>query len=67
MPKERLAPGVGRGRPFATRIESRIGLRRRAAGGVGEPISPCGAGGTAARSCRPIEEWLRKDKAVNQT
>jgi hypothetical protein len=68
LPKDRLPLGMGRGRPFATRIESRIGLRRRlAVGGVGEPISPCGAGGTAARSCRPIEEWLRKERAVSQT
>ena len=41
FPKERLPFGIGLGRPFATRIESRMGLRRRVAvGGVGEPISP---------------------------
>lgn len=69
LPKDRLPFGMGLGRPFATRIESRIGLRRRlAVAGVGEPgISPVGAGGTAARSWRPIEEWLRKDRAVSQT
>jgi hypothetical protein len=29
--KERLPLGIGRGRPFATRMESRIGFRRREA------------------------------------
>jgi hypothetical protein len=64
--KERF-PGIGRGRPFATRIESRIGfLRRVAVGGVGE-ASSVGTGGREASSWRPIEEWLRKERAVSQT
>lgn len=64
---ERLPLGMGRGRPLATRMESRIGLRRReACGSVGD-TSSCGAGGSAASSCRPVEEWLRKDNAVSQT
>lgn len=65
--KDRLLFGFGRGLPFATRMESRIGLRRRAAWGAGEAASSCGAGGMAARSWRPIEEWLRKERAVSQT
>lgn len=64
--KDRLPLGMGRGLPFATRIESRMGLRRRAACG-GDAASSRGAGGKAARSCRPTEEWLRKERAVSQT
>lgn len=60
-----LLPGRGRGRPLATRMESRIGFRRSVlfdwAG------SSVGIGGRAARSCRPIAEWLRKERAVSQT
>lgn len=64
--RDRLPFGVGRGRPFAMRIESRIGLRRRAAvGAAGEVYSSCGTGGSASRSWMP--EWLRKESAVSQT
>jgi hypothetical protein len=65
--KDRLPFGIGRGLPFATRMESRMGLRRRVARGGGEAASSWGAGGIAARSWRPIEEWLRKERAVSQT
>jgi hypothetical protein len=64
--KERF-PGMGLGRPFATRIESRMGFRRRlAVGGVGD-ASSVGMGGNEASSWRPIEEWLRKERAVSHT
>lgn len=41
-------PGVGRGRPLATRMESRMGLRRRVE--VAGAVSCAGIGGRAARS-----------------
>lgn len=42
-----------------------MGLRRNAACEV-DAASSWGAGGKAARSCRPTEEWLRKERAVSQ-
>lgn len=66
--KERLAfAGFGLALPFATRIESRIGLRLSALLPGGGRYSSCGTGGREARSLAPIEEWLRNDRAVNQT
>lgn len=51
--------------PFATRMESRMGLRRSPAE-WGASSSAGGMGGSATSSCSPMEGRLRNDSAVSQ-
>jgi hypothetical protein len=63
----------GRDLSFAKRMESRMGLRRRAAVGGGLPMgmrgwaSFGGRGGREARSSTPRLEWERNERAASQT
>lgn len=66
LAKGRIVLGYCRERPLLTLIESRIGFLR-ATDGVGEAVSARGIEGKVASSSAPIDEWLRKDRAVSQT
>jgi hypothetical protein len=47
---DRFSSGLGRGFPFATLIESRMGFRRKVAVGGGDTKPSFGTGGRAAKS-----------------
>ena len=58
---------VGRGLPLATRMESRIGVRRRPPPmGIAGGYSCCGNGRDITMSSIPEAEWLKNESAVSQ-
>lgn len=61
--------GYARGKPLAALNESRMGFLRAPPDETGDARSPCACGieGRLAISSRPMEEWLRKERAWSQT